>query len=52
MWVDPKLVRLSLIPGTVEPGGEWANAGQVPPAELPNLIGAFNGGWKWDALLH
>ncbi|MGI8664184.1 MAG: phosphodiester glycosidase family protein [Acidimicrobiales bacterium] len=48
VWIDPKLVRLQVIPGTVEPGGKWSTAGRVPSGELPYLIGAFNGGFRFQ----
>lgn len=46
VWIDPKLVRFQLIPGTVEPGGQFAVKGNVPPDQLGSLIGAFNGGFR------
>lgn len=46
VWIDPKLVRFQLVPGTVEPGGQWAVKGSVPPDQFGSLIGAFNGGFR------
>jgi hypothetical protein len=48
VWIDQRLARFQLIPGIVEPGGEWATRGRVPDAELPNLVGAFNGGFRFQ----
>jgi hypothetical protein len=38
--------RLELLPGTEEPGGSFPTNGQVPPAERPHLLGAFNAGFQ------
>jgi len=48
VWIDPKLLRLQLIPGTVEPGGDWQVKGGVPPALRPAVVGAFNGGFRFQ----
>lgn len=45
-WMDPKLVRFQLFPGTEEPGGRWENAGQVPMDMRLELIAAFNAGFR------
>jgi len=48
VWIDPKLVRFQLIPGIVEPGGEWSTGGRVPDSDRPRLVGAFNGGFRFQ----
>ena len=45
-WMDPKLVRFQLFPGTEEPGGRWDNNGQVPMDMRLDLIAAFNAGFR------
>ena len=48
VWIDPKLLRLELVPGSTEPGGTWAHSPYVTPAELPYLAAAFNGGFRFS----
>jgi hypothetical protein len=48
VWIDPKLVRLELVPGSTEPGGTWAHPPYVTPSELPYLAAAFNGGFRFQ----
>jgi len=43
--IDPHLVRLRLLAGTEQPGGRSPNAGRVPAAEAPALLGVFNAGF-------
>ena len=38
--------RLELLPGTEEPGGSFPTNGQVPPADRPHLLAAFNAGFQ------
>lgn len=45
-WLDPELTRPVFVPGTGDPGGPWAWGGQVDPAARPQLVAAFNGGFK------
>ena len=47
VWIDPKLVRLVDVPGTVEPGGSWPIVGTLPPDQRPGWIAAFNGGFRF-----
>ncbi len=49
-WMDPRLLRFVLHPGTLEPGpGPWPQAPVITAAERPALVGAFNGGFRLDA---
>lgn len=48
VWIDTKLLRLELVPGSTEPGGTWAHPPYVTDAELPNLVAAFNGGFRFQ----
>jgi hypothetical protein len=47
-WMPPNLVRPVVVPGSGDPGGPWPWGGQVDPANRPNLVAAFNGGFKWS----
>jgi hypothetical protein len=47
VWIDTKLVRTVLVPGTQQPGGAvgpWG--GEVPRSKRRDLVGAFNSGFK------
>jgi hypothetical protein len=48
VWIDPALLRLQLVPGSTEPGGSWAHPPYVTTAELPYLVAAFNGGFRFQ----
>lgn len=48
VWIDPRLLRLELVPGSTEPGGTWAHPPYVTTAELPYLVAAFNGGFRFQ----
>ncbi|MGH9061053.1 MAG: hypothetical protein ACRDZY_16290, partial [Acidimicrobiales bacterium] len=50
-WINPKLVRSVGYAGTQEPGGTWTNQVPIPDSARPNLVAAFNSGFKMsDAL--
>ena len=47
VWIDPTLVRAAGYAGVVEPGGgPWANQAPIPDALRPELLAAFNSGFK------
>ncbi|HSO95191.1 MAG TPA: hypothetical protein VLV81_04040 [Acidimicrobiia bacterium] len=46
-WMPPNLVRPVVVPGTGDPGGPWPWGGQVDSTNRPNLVAAFNGGFKF-----
>jgi hypothetical protein len=48
VWIDSKLLRLELVPGSTEPGGTWAHPPYVTNGELPYLVAAFNGGFRFQ----
>jgi hypothetical protein len=48
VWIDPKVVRFQLVPGTTEPGGQFAVKGSVPADQQSALIAAFNGGFRFQ----
>jgi hypothetical protein len=46
VWMDPKLVKFEVHPGTEEPGGKQTVPAQVPLDKRLDLIAAFNGGFR------
>ncbi len=46
VWLDPARLRLTLIPGLLEPGGTWSHPPHITTAELPKALAAFNGGFR------
>ncbi len=46
VWMDPTLLKLSLIPGAHQPGGTWPETPYVNPTQLPTAVAAFNGGFR------
>jgi hypothetical protein len=46
VWMDPRLVRFSVVPGAVEPGGRWESPPRVVDDQRVTLIAAFNGGFR------
>lgn len=48
VWIDPKLLHLSLVPGLTEPGGTWNQPPYITPAQLPTTVAAFNGGFRFQ----
>ncbi|MCU1595463.1 MAG: hypothetical protein JWO12_2855 [Frankiales bacterium] len=48
-WMDPSLLSFALHPGTQEPGGSgWVQPTSIVPSERPDLVAAFNGGFRLD----
>ena len=51
VWMDPKLVRFEVHPGTLEPGPKFSIPSLIPVDQRLGLIAAFNGGFRMqDAL--
>jgi hypothetical protein len=47
VWMDPRLVRAALYAGVQEPGGTgWRYHAPIAAADWPNLLAAFNSGFK------
>jgi hypothetical protein len=42
----PRLTRFVLVPGTQDPGGDWRWHGVIPQTAQPNLVAAFNSGFR------
>ena len=47
VWIDPKALSLSLVPGTQEPGGTWAEPPYLSGAAEAAAVAAFNGGFRF-----
>lgn len=46
-WIDPRLVRAMGFAGLGQPGGTgWAHQAPIPDSMRPNLLAAFNSGFK------
>lgn len=46
-WIDPKLVKAVQYAGALEPGGSgWAHQLPIDPSVRPELLAAFNSGFK------
>jgi Phosphodiester glycosidase len=48
VWIDPRLVKVALIPGLSEPGGTWPHPPYVTAAEAATVLAAFNGGFRFQ----
>jgi hypothetical protein len=48
VWIDPKLMKLSSIPGQTQPGGTWPHPPYITHAERPTIAAAFNGGFRFQ----
>jgi hypothetical protein len=46
VWIDPTLLRISLVPGSQEPGGTWPEPPDIEGAALQTAVAAFNGGFR------
>ncbi len=49
MWIDPTLVRGQLHPGFTDPGGHWQAPNAITPSLQPQIVAAFNGGFRLSA---
>ncbi|MDQ2724614.1 MAG: phosphodiester glycosidase family protein [Actinomycetota bacterium] len=47
VWIDPKALSLSLVPGTQEPGGTWSEPPYLSGAAEASAVAAFNGGFRF-----
>jgi hypothetical protein len=45
-WIDSAATRVALYAGTSEPYGTWPRQGEVEASVTPQLLAAFNGGFK------
>ncbi|HEY6318513.1 MAG TPA: phosphodiester glycosidase family protein [Acidimicrobiia bacterium] len=46
MWMDTNLLKTTLVPGTLEPGGPNPWGAEVPPTQRAGLVATFNSGFK------
>jgi hypothetical protein len=45
-WINTKLTKTVLYAGTGEPGGTWPAQGAIDPSVRPQLVAAFNSGFR------
>ncbi len=48
VWIDPKLLRVRLMPGNQEPGGDWNIPHDIEGPALDKIAAAFNGGFRFQ----
>jgi hypothetical protein len=48
VWIDPKLLRVRLVPGAQEPGGAWPMPHDIEGQALASIAAAFNGGFRFQ----
>lgn len=48
MRIDPRLVKMRLIPGAEQPGGSVTGNGAVPTGDRASLVAAFNAGFRMN----
>lgn len=47
VWINPRLVRAQLHPGSLDPGGSgWAQPSRLPADRRAGLLAAFNSGFR------
>jgi hypothetical protein len=46
VWIDPKLLRVALVPGAQEPGGTWPQPPDITGPARASTVAAFNGGFR------
>lgn len=46
VWIDPTLLKVSLIPGAEEPGGTWPQPPDLVGQAALHAVAAFNGGFR------
>jgi hypothetical protein len=47
VWINPRALRIALVPGLTEPGGRWPEPPYITPAERATVQAAFNGGFRF-----
>jgi hypothetical protein len=48
VWIDPSRLRVQLNPGATEPGGNWSEPPFIPASVQPQVLAAFNGGFRFQ----
>jgi len=46
-WIDPRLLRVRLVPGASEPGGSWSVPPEISGDARRSIVAAFNGGFRF-----
>ena len=52
LWLDPRLVRGVLHPGTEDPGGRWSTPTSIDAAEQHTVVTAFSAGFRLQGDSH
>jgi hypothetical protein len=48
VWIDPARLRIRLVPGSTEPGGQWPESPFIPASARSQVLAAFNGGFRFQ----
>ncbi|MBO0747308.1 MAG: phosphodiester glycosidase family protein [Acidimicrobiaceae bacterium] len=48
VWIDPTLLKVSLVPGAQEPGGTWSETPDLVGQAALAAVAAFNGGFRFQ----
>ncbi len=48
VWIDPRALRVGLVPGAQEPGGTWPVRPDLTGARAARAVAAFNGGFRFQ----
>jgi Phosphodiester glycosidase len=48
VWIDPARLRVTLVPGSSEPGGTWPQPPFIPASMRQSVLAAFNGGFRFQ----
>ena len=46
--IDPRLMKVALVPGLTDPGGTWAESPDITSAQRSKAAAAFNGGFRFQ----
>ncbi|MGH9126409.1 MAG: phosphodiester glycosidase family protein [Acidimicrobiales bacterium] len=48
VWIDPTRLRIRLVPGAQEPGGDWSEPPYLADSTEAAAVAAFNGGFRFQ----
>ncbi|MGI8751182.1 MAG: phosphodiester glycosidase family protein [Acidimicrobiales bacterium] len=46
VWIDPRLLKIGVVPGASEPGGTWTHPPDITTPERHTIAAAFNAGFR------